>query len=645
MTRLYGALLISTFVGLAACGSNGNGDSHACGDGIVNGNEQCDDGNTVSGDGCSSVCTKELGKCGDGIVDVATETCDDGNTVSGDGCSSTCQTETSTKCGNGTLDSGEACDDGNTASSDGCSSTCQVESGYMCAGTPSVCTMNGGGSGSATGAGTCATPIAMTLTNGTGTATGDSTSATDQVAGDCDGYGGDTLGTAQVVKFTLAAAADVDIELTSAFDAGLRVTTVACDVTTSISDHLWHDGCADQIYIDGNESMTAQSLPAGDYYIVVEGIGDTDVGTWSLTVTTTAPTAVCGNGVYDDNEECDAGATSSTRCDTNCKLISNTAEVEPNDDLAHAQVITPANHIIRGSFASDTDFDLYTFTLTAAATVNFETYDAIDPQHTYAGSGTLTSVACKAQHTYLNLFDSTGDVTDDLTSIFYDDFEGDSDADDGAQCSYIGPQTLQPGTYTLKIEDEYGSAEKEYILDVNFGAGVAAVAPGAGDLKINEVMLADGTTADTNCDGSFTDTVDEFVELVNVTDHPLDLTGVTISDAMQVRHTFAAGTSGSMTLEAGKAMVVWGGGAPACPGVTNWFTASTGSLGLNDAGDTVTVKAGTTTVATATFGLSTTGKSFNASPDITGTTYAVHDTITGHSGAFTPGKKNDGTAF
>lgn len=32
-----------------------------CGDGIVRGTEECDDGNTESGDGCSSNCTKEDG--------------------------------------------------------------------------------------------------------------------------------------------------------------------------------------------------------------------------------------------------------------------------------------------------------------------------------------------------------------------------------------------------------------------------------------------------------------------------------------------------------------------------------------------------------------------------------------------------------
>lgn len=69
--------------------------------------------------------------CGDGAVNQASEQCDDGNTANGDGCSSTCQVETTDPvCGDGTVNqSSEQCDDGNTANGDGCSSTCQVESG------------------------------------------------------------------------------------------------------------------------------------------------------------------------------------------------------------------------------------------------------------------------------------------------------------------------------------------------------------------------------------------------------------------------------------------------------------------------------------------------------------------------------------
>ena len=63
-----------------------------CGNGFLEGGEQCDDGNATSGDGCSAACIIEY--CGDGILHpLIGETCDDGNNLSGDGCSATCQVE------------------------------------------------------------------------------------------------------------------------------------------------------------------------------------------------------------------------------------------------------------------------------------------------------------------------------------------------------------------------------------------------------------------------------------------------------------------------------------------------------------------------------------------------------------------------
>jgi len=58
-----------------------------CGNGALDGIEQCDDGNAVDGDGCDSNCTPT--GCGNGIRS-APEECDDGNTVNGDGCPATC---------------------------------------------------------------------------------------------------------------------------------------------------------------------------------------------------------------------------------------------------------------------------------------------------------------------------------------------------------------------------------------------------------------------------------------------------------------------------------------------------------------------------------------------------------------------------
>ncbi len=65
-----------------------------CGDGVISGDEVCDDGNTVGGDGCAATC-RSFELCGNGIVDGdAGEECDDGNHASHDGCSSGCLTET-----------------------------------------------------------------------------------------------------------------------------------------------------------------------------------------------------------------------------------------------------------------------------------------------------------------------------------------------------------------------------------------------------------------------------------------------------------------------------------------------------------------------------------------------------------------------
>ncbi len=67
-----------------------------CGNGMREGDEQCDDGNQTSNDGCSEACINELTQitavCGDGKKD-ETEACDDANNTSGDGCSALCSIE------------------------------------------------------------------------------------------------------------------------------------------------------------------------------------------------------------------------------------------------------------------------------------------------------------------------------------------------------------------------------------------------------------------------------------------------------------------------------------------------------------------------------------------------------------------------
>lgn len=64
-----------------------------CGDAVLDNVEACDDGNLVSGDGCSAECTSNEA-CGNGVIDVQVgEDCDDNNVLSSDGCNSTCRIE------------------------------------------------------------------------------------------------------------------------------------------------------------------------------------------------------------------------------------------------------------------------------------------------------------------------------------------------------------------------------------------------------------------------------------------------------------------------------------------------------------------------------------------------------------------------
>jgi len=100
-----------------------------CGDGACNGGETtCTcalDCGALCGDGCCNggedavSCLQDCATCGDGVIEGA-EDCDDGNPAPGDGCSASCQVEAGytcagapsccARCGNGVADCGEPCD-------------------------------------------------------------------------------------------------------------------------------------------------------------------------------------------------------------------------------------------------------------------------------------------------------------------------------------------------------------------------------------------------------------------------------------------------------------------------------------------------------------------------------------------------------
>lgn len=94
-----------------------------CGDGVLDPGEACDDGNADDSDGCTWKCAVSV--CGNGIIEPPEE-CDAGAENSDknpNACRSVCR---KAFCGDGVKDATEECDDGNDLSGDGCSPACTV---------------------------------------------------------------------------------------------------------------------------------------------------------------------------------------------------------------------------------------------------------------------------------------------------------------------------------------------------------------------------------------------------------------------------------------------------------------------------------------------------------------------------------------
>jgi len=169
-------------------------------------------------------------------------------------------------------------------------------------------------------------------------------------------------------------------------------------------------------------------------------------------------------------------------------------------------------------------------------------------------------------------------------------------------------------------------------------------------LILNEVLYDpsnSGLEGDANGDGEYVHNEDEFVELVNVSNTNLDISGYELYDNANLasgmpNHIVPAGT----ILGPMRAYVVFGGGIPTGNfGGAIVHVASASVLNLNNASDTLTIKneIGETLIVFDVEALSNNpNESYTRLPDICGE-FVQHNSTS--LGLFSPGTKSNGEPF
>lgn len=164
---------------------------------------------------------------------------------------------------------------------------------------------------------------------------------------------------------------------------------------------------------------------------------------------------------------------------------------------------------------------------------------------------------------------------------------------------------------------------------------------------INEVLAdpaSDNVLGDANGDGIRNSTEDEFIELLNISDSTVNLSNWEIHDAVSVRHIFSEGT----VIEAGKALVIFGGNAPSEIGGSKSIDASTGNLALNNAGDSLSLLNQDKVVINTFVYAPPLGNDVSITLAIDGDTTSGlrdHNEISSNNIIHSPGTKNDGSSF
>ena len=417
------ALFVALGLGAGACGGKDKPDdgpeidaapppTAQCGDGVVEGDEQCDDGNTLPDATCDAECRFS---CGNGVVEEAfgeacdtgitsgtgacPTTCDDGMActsdqlmgtaceaqclnapitapVDGDGCcpagaNSLTDDDCDPACGNGVVEAGEVCDTGITAGAGACPTTC--DDSQSC----TTDTLSMGGTCQAT----CTNTPITAPANNDGCCPAGANSGNDN---DCaPGCGNGVVDSGETC------------------DTGITTGPGSCP--TTCNDNM---ACTNNVLANAGTCTAACTFPP--ITTCTNGDGCCPTGCNANNDDTCQP--VCGNGVVEGTEQCDDGNTNNNdQCTNACRIpvvAFRFTDLDLRDPHVHALAIlcldvTPhgalgfsVNDTLRDSLTADGDtppdglLDLAptlvfrSFTQTAGATQPVEVHlaDCTAPQ-------------------------------------------------------------------------------------------------------------------------------------------------------------------------------------------------------------------------------------------------------------------------
>ncbi|RMD83039.1 MAG: hypothetical protein D6815_07665, partial [Candidatus Dadabacteria bacterium] len=305
--------------------------SPACADGVVDAQEQCDDGNGSNSDTCLNSC--KLASCGDGFVcsdgscttgpTGGAEECDDANASDNDACLTSCAAAScgdgflcsDSSCTTGPTGSAEECDDANASDNDACLTTCAAAAcgdGILC--TDASCT-----SGPTGGAEECddanASDNDACLTSCAAATCGDGflcsapscTTGPTGGAEECDD-GNASNNDPCLNTCAPAACGDGFVCTDAACTTGPTGGAEECDDANVSDNDACLTGCLAARCGDGVLCSDASCVsgPAGGSEECDDGSANSDVAPSACRLSCAA--ASCGDGVVDGGETCELGA-------------------------------------------------------------------------------------------------------------------------------------------------------------------------------------------------------------------------------------------------------------------------------------------------------------------------------------------------